>query len=299
MDSSSGVSRATAGPISARSLVRTLVASSDWWASRKVVSVTLRSVLVAQPAGESVRARVPAAAAGCRSAAAGRRSTTGSLPAGSISAGRPGAVRPVDGDVGQVGQQPGAAVGGVPRGEQLRVGLDEAGGDAAGGEVRVLQHGLQERDVGRHAADPELGERPPGPGDGLRPVPAAAGQLDQQRVEVGADLGAGVHGAAVHPGAGAAGRAVGDDLAGVRPEPVGRVLGGDPALQRGAPDLDLVLPQAEVGQGLAGGDPDLRGDQVDVGDLLGDGVLDLDPRVHLDEHVPAAARRAGTPRCRR
>ena len=27
--------------------------------------------------------------------------------------------------------------------------------------------------------------------------------------------------------------------------------------------------------------------QVDVGDLLGDRVLDLDPRVHLDEHVPA------------
>ena len=28
-------------------------------------------------------------------------------------------------------------------------------------------------------------------------------------------------------------------------------------------------------------------DQVDVGDLLGDRVLDLDPRVHLDEHVAA------------
>ena len=30
------------------------------------------------------------------------------------------------------------------------------------------------------------------------------------------------------------------------------------------------------------------GDQVDVGDLLGDGVLDLDSRVHLDEDVLAA-----------
>ena len=43
-------------------------------------------------------------------------------------------------------------------------------------------------------------------------------------------------------------------------------------------------------QRLPRGDPDLRGDQVDVGDLLGDGVLDLDPGVHLNEeiarHVP-------------
>ncbi len=36
------------------------------------------------------------------------------------------------------------------------------------------------------------------------------------------------------------------------------------------------------------GDAHLAGHQVDVGDLLGDGVLDLDPRVHLDEHVVAA-----------
>ena len=32
--------------------MRTRVASSDWWASRKVVSVTATVVLLAQPAGE-------------------------------------------------------------------------------------------------------------------------------------------------------------------------------------------------------------------------------------------------------
>ena len=36
-------------------------------------------------------------------------------------------------------------------------------------------------------------------------------------------------------------------------------------------------------QRLAGGDPDLLLDQVDPGDHLGDGVLDLDPGVDLDE----------------
>ena len=35
------------------------------------------------------------------------------------------------------------------------------------------------------------------------------------------------------------------------------------------------------------GDPHLGHDEVDVGDLLGDGVLDLDARVHLDEDVAA------------
>ncbi len=33
----------------------------------------------------------------------------------------------------------------------------------------------------------------------------------------------------------------------------------------------------------AGGDPDLLDDEVDAGDHLGDGVLDLKARVHLDE----------------
>ena len=37
------------------------------------------------------------------------------------------------------------------------------------------------------------------------------------------------------------------------------------------------------GQGIAIGDADLLQDEVDVGDHLGHGMLDLDPRVHLDE----------------
>ena len=47
----------------------------------------------------------------------------------------------------------------------------------------------------------------------------------------------------------------------------------------------VVLAQAEVGEGLARRDAHLRLHEVDVGDLLGDGVLDLDARVHLDEDV--------------
>ena len=87
--------------------------------------------------------------------------------------------------------------------------------------------------------------------------------------------------------------------AGVRAEAVGRVLGGDAALERGAAQGDGLLGQPEVGERLAGGDAQLGLDEVDVGDLLGHRVLDLDARVHLDEDVVARRGRAGTRRCPR
>ena len=99
-----------------------------------------------------------------------------------------------------------------------------------------------------------------------------------------ADLGGHV-GAAVEPHTGAARRAVGADHPGVGAEAVRRVLRGHPALQRGTADPDLVLPQVHLGQGHPARDPQLGDHQVAAGHLLGHGVLDLDARVHLDEHV--------------
>ena len=59
-----------------------------------------------------------------------------------------------------------------------------------------------------------------------------------------------------------------------------RVLGVDPALDRVAVELDLVL---RAGQAFAGGDADLLAHQVDAADHLGHRMLDLEPGVHLDE----------------
>ena len=95
-------------------------------------------------------------------------------------------------------------------------------------------------------------------------------------------------GATVQPHPGAAGAAVGGDPAGVRPEPVDGILGGDAALHGGAADPDAVLAQTEIGQRLAGRDPQLRGHQVHIGDFLGHRVLDLNPGIALDEHVVPA-----------
>ncbi len=51
---------------------------------------------------------------------------------------------------------------------------------------------------------------------------------------------------------------------------------------------DRLLAQAQIVEGLTGGDAQLAGDQIDVGDLLGNGVLDLDAWIHLDEDVMPA-----------
>ena len=59
-----------------------------------------------------------------------------------------------------------------------------------------------------------------------------------------------------------------------------RVLGVDAAFDRRALDAHVFLRDR---QRRAGGDLDLLVDEVDAGDHLGDGMLDLDARVHLDE----------------
>ena len=57
-----------------------------------------------------------------------------------------------------------------------------------------------------------------------------------------------------------------------------RVLAVDPELDR-VPRTGGIV----VAERLAVGDPDHLANQVDAGDLLGDRVLDLQARVHLEE----------------
>jgi hypothetical protein len=75
-----------------------------------------------------------------------------------------------------------------------------------------------------------------------RKIPAAAGQLHQHRIEMRRHLGTDL-GAAIELDPGAAGRPVDGDAAGVRAEPVDRILGGDAALQRRATRNNRFLAQ--------------------------------------------------------
>nr|RZI37400.1 hypothetical protein BJQ95_00159 [Cryobacterium sp. SO1] len=246
-----------------------------------------QSGLRAQGAGEADRAeqlQLLPGALGCRHGEVDLRQLLGRVQQGDRHA-----VGLVDGDIGQPVEDLRAAVLGGSSAQQLRALFDERGAQVAGCEVGVFEHGLQERDVRGDAADAELGQGTLGTGDRRGIVAAAAGELGEHRVEVRADLGARVDSAAVQADAGAAGRAIGGDLAGVGAEPAGGVFGGDPALQGETAQLDRVLAEAQVGEGLPRGDADLGLHEVDVGDLFGDGVLNLDARVHLDEHVLAGA----------
>ena len=114
--------------------------------------------------------------------------------------------------------------------------------------------------------------------------------LDEEGVVVGAYLRARRGVAAVEPDAEAAARAVGADAPVVRGKVVLRVLGRDAALDGVAVHAQIGLlgkTDLGVGERRAARYEDLRPDYVYARDHLGDGVLDLDARVHLDEVVAA------------
>ena len=93
--------------------MRTRVASSDWWASRNVVSVTATLVCARSRRANSSGPDLEQQLAG----AVGRRDVevdVGQL-GGRVEGHRRGAVRLVDGDVGEVGEQLAAAVAGAAR----------------------------------------------------------------------------------------------------------------------------------------------------------------------------------------
>ena len=143
------------------------VASSDWWASRMVVSVTsTRFSFRIQRAKASGPSRVEAllGAEGDRPVETRRRHHQ---PVRRRPRPVAGVGMAVDGDVGDVGEELGGAVAALDRLEQLRRLVDEAGGVARVAEFRVADDVLEEGEVGGDAADAELAERPVHAGDRL------------------------------------------------------------------------------------------------------------------------------------
>ena len=65
------------------------------------------------------------------------------------------------------------------------------------------------------------------------------------------------------------------NLSGVGREAIGRILGGDTALEGEATGGDVVLCEAELLERGAGSNLDLSGNNVDAGNFFGDGMLDL------------------------
>ncbi|KAK1238641.1 hypothetical protein MKX07_004217 [Trichoderma sp. CBMAI-0711] len=170
--------------------------------------------------------------------------------------------------------------------------VDEARLDVAGDEGLGGAHALEELDVCAQADNLKGAQGGGELGNGRLAGVAADDELGNHAVvglghdaagaeaPVEADVRVGLGGVEQHGV---------DELARVGHEALLRVLGVDAGLDGGAPLahllLDLGLGQRQL---LAGGDAELPLDEVQAGDHLGDGVLDLQARVHLHEVELAA-----------
>ena len=193
----------------------------------------------------------------------------------------------IDRDVGDEAEQTRGAVAALGKIKQGRRGVDEAGGDIARDEIRVIDDVFQEGDIGRDAADAKLAQRPIHPPHSFFRRRCPGGDLFQQAVEIARDHGAGISRAAIQPDAETRSAAISSDAAIIRGEIILRVFRGDPALQGVTVQHDFRL-FGDAGLRLdtdmaATGDLDLGADDVDPGHFLGHGMFDLDARIDLDE----------------
>ena len=144
-------------------------------------------------------------------------------------------------------------------------------------ELLGVEHPAVRGDRGGHALDRVLAERAEHAPARLLAVGARDDQLREHGVVVAGDLAALPEpGVDAHEWAG--GLDVAGDAPGPRHEVAAGVLGVDAAFDRGAARLDR-----EAGDRATHRDLELQGDEVEPRDHLGDGVLDLQPRVHLQE----------------
>ena len=173
--------------------------------------------------------------------------------------------------------------------------LDEARVDPAGDEIGMGDQRLQEGQVGVDPDDAELGERARQlcRGDGEIGRRRMRDNLGDQRVERRAGAIAGIA-ERIDPDAGAGGQVERRDPAGARDGLAGRRhrLQIDARLKRVSASGARAV-EAQLGQRRSGRDLNLRLDEIDVECFLGDGVLDLQAGIGLDEGEPGVVRRIG------
>ena len=192
----------------------------------------------------------------------------------------------VDDDLAEKGEEAGGAIPPPLQLQQVRGLIDETGGVVAGDEPGVGDQRFKEGEVGLDAANAEFPQRPLHAPGGLLGCRRPGGDLFQQRIVERGDVGAREGGAAVEPDAEAGSAAIGGQAAVVGREVVFGILGRDPALQGMAVAANRLLRRhrsAAAADLHSLHDADLRLDQIDAGDDFGDGVLDLDARIDLDE----------------
>jgi hypothetical protein len=102
-----------------------------------------------------------------------------------------------------------------------------------------------------------------------------AGALDQHGVIVRSNNGTGKSVTTIKTDTVTTCRAVHLDLSGVRSEALGGIFGSDTALNGETAGGNAVLRQSELGKRRTSSNLNLSSNNIDAGDFLGDGVLDL------------------------
>ena len=148
----------------------------------------------------------------------------------------------------------------------------------------MVHQGREKRDVMTDAVDGEGVERVGLRGDRLPARRRMGDELGDHRIVIERDFAAfGDAGVVAHRDAVDArlrGRPVAPEAADGGQEIAIRILGINAGLDRPAVELHVALADREL---LAGGDAQHLLDQIDAGDQLRHRMLDLQPRVHLEE----------------
>lgn len=296
----------------AMSMVRIRVARRDWWASRHVVSMisydqintkspamqcdelTYTTLVVPNSLGEGLGAlfndNVPPTGQARLAGVNGVTLSVHNRGNHSISLETRLAHLTLDGGsvnskVTEVGEKLLGSVLRVNKLEEFRGVVDKGCPGLTRLEDFVSEKTDQEGDVGLDASDTELDQRTEHLPSSNLISGTANGTLDEQRVVMGSDLRTGITRARVQTNTITTSRPVDFNLTSVRLEAGRGILSGDTTLDSESSSVDVLLGQAKLLESHTSSNLDLSGDNVDTGDLFGNGVLNLDTRVDLNKVV--------------
>lgn len=190
------------------------------------------------------------------------------------------------GQVGEVVEELGCSVAFRYKAEETRLGVDEFSVRVTRSESGIFNDVFEERNVGFDASNTEFTEGAVHSLAGGFEVTTGGGEFNEHRVVVWSNDSSGVSVSGVKSYAKSGSGTIVSDAAVVGGKPLFRVFSRDPTLDGEAVARDFAL----------GGDSNfgfvkflalcheyLRTDKIDAGNAFGDGVFDLNARIHFDE----------------
>jgi hypothetical protein len=169
--------------------------------------------------------------------------------------------------------------------EQLGGVINECSPGLARFEYRVGKESNEERDVGLDTSNSEFDQCSKHLSSGNLVSGTTDGTLDKQRVVMGSDLSSSVSRTSIKSNTISTSRSVNFDLTSIGLESLSGVFSRDSTLDGETSSVDMLLGKTELFEGDTSSNLDLGSNDIDTGNFLGNGVLDLDSGVDFDEIV--------------